>query len=239
MNRSQYLPYTAYTITPYPPQFGAPGYHNVPAMAPAQTIGSGTPVSYPPPAYNNFAPVQRSQQQPPQQQPHQNLSAWPYGGGYAPMAGQIEDIVSPSPNNMPTPPGHNPVNAIPGQMGSMMHHPASLPQVQDVFAPRQPSTSPFGTPMPNQMTQMSNGTSRMVGAYPPMPPGSQGSSPTIAVPQRPVDPAAILARPRMAAGFPPQQMSMQGGGVGFGGDNTMGMGVQGGNSGYSHFNMSP
>lgn len=208
-------------------------------MAPAQTMASGTPVSYPPPTYNNFPSMQQSQQQQPQQQPHQNLSAWSYGGGYAPMVGQIEDIVSPSQNNMPTPPGHNTVNAVPGQMGSMMH-PASLPQVQDVFAPRQPSSSPFATPMPNQMTQMVNGTSRMVGAYPPMPPGSQGSSPTIAVPQRPVDPSATLARPRMGGGFPPQQISMQGGGVGFGGsDPTMGMAVQRGHLGYSQFNMSP
>ncbi|KAM7190426.1 hypothetical protein V8F20_009709 [Naviculisporaceae sp. PSN 640] len=216
MNRSQYLPYTAYTIAPYPSQFGAPGYQNVPGKipAPAPGFGSATPLAYPPPTY-----IQQPHHHQRPAQAHQNLSAWPIGsatsmggGGYAPVAGQIEDIVSPplSMNALSHPPlpSRGQKNNLQGRIRGHIPngiHPSSLPQVQDVFAPRQPPPS-FGlpgTPMPMPLPMSVPGaTSRMVGAYPPMPPQnipqgtptssaastpnpahSQGSSPIVGMPQ--------------------------------------------------------
>lgn len=221
MNRSQYLPHTAYSITPYPPQFGAPGYHNVPAVAPtpAPGLGSATiPLAYPPPTY-----IQQPHHHQPPAQAHQNLSSWSIGnpasiggGGYAPVAGQIEDIVSPPLNSLSHPPA-----SLRGQKSNLQGrirghipngiHPSSLPQVQDIFAPRQPQPAfPLpGGPMSMQMAMSTPGaTSTMVGAYPPMPPQhtpqqtptssalstpspvhSQGSSPIVGMPQ----PMAIRA----------------------------------------------
>lgn len=196
MNRPQFLPYTAYMIPPYPPQLGpgVPGYNNGPPMTPPPGAGPATTqLAYLYPTYTQQFHVQQAPA-------HQ--SAWPSssstssttpggGGGYAPVAGQIEDIVSP-PNPMmnnsrnggttpfPLPPGkHHTTNRqnLPGRGRSHIPHgihPSSLPQVQDVFAPRQPQPqpstgSPFeavGMPVPMSVPAAA---SRMVGAYPPMP----------------------------------------------------------------------
>ncbi|KAK3314076.1 hypothetical protein B0H66DRAFT_630426 [Apodospora peruviana] len=230
MNPSQYIPYTAYTASPYPPRFGAPGYQNIPAMAAAQ----GTPVAYPPPAFaGGYPPNQQKPQQQyvhPQQLQISPSSPWQYG--YAPVAGQVEDIVSPgsSAGGMQTTP--TPVHAHPSRgmpMGAT--HPSSMPQVQDVFAPRQSAHSPYGqVQMP---TQMPNGNSRMVGAYPPL---QAPTPPIIAMPQRPMDTVAQLM---INAGFPPpragggQQVMM--------GADSGGMGhlQQGEGGGYNNFSLSP
>ncbi|KAM7184101.1 hypothetical protein V8F33_013204 [Rhypophila sp. PSN 637] len=250
MNRSQFVPHTAYTITPYHPRFGVPGYHNVPAVA------SATPLAYPAPTY-----IQQPHHHHQVQQP---LYASPYGGStsvgaYAPVAGQIEDIVSPPPNSHPSPPGkHHMSGRARGHIPNGIH-PSSLPQVQDVFAPRQPQqqsmATPFGAPMPISMPAPS-GTSRMVGAYPPTPqqpqqqlgtiPGtigtpspvhSQQSSPTMGMPHGAHDLIKMQGRHQMrTSDFPPPQsganMTMMG----------MGMVQLAGNGpgpGYGQFTTSP
>ncbi|KAM7218011.1 hypothetical protein V8F06_006546 [Rhypophila decipiens] len=251
MNRSQYVPHTAYAITPYHPRFGAPGYHNVPATAPA------TPLAYPAATYI---------QQPHHHQVQQPLYASPYGGGhsvgaYAPVAGQIEDIVSPPPNSHPSPPGkHHMSGRARGHVPNGIH-PSSLPQVQDVFAPRQPRqqsmAAPFGVPMPISMP-VPGGTSRMVGAYPPMPqqpqqqpgmiPGAMGtpspvhsqqSSPTMGMPHGAHDLINMQGRHQMrTSGFPSPQpgtdMTMMGVGIVQLAGNGPGQGY-----GYGQFTTSP
>ncbi|KAK3939195.1 hypothetical protein QBC46DRAFT_438377 [Diplogelasinospora grovesii] len=163
MNRSHYLPHTAYTISPYPPRLGAPAYQPMPAAALPPAPFSQSPIAYPPTTYNQSMPVNMMQPSHSSNQWTTNVS--PFGAaGYTPMAGQVEDIIgSPPPGSLAgtqSPPGMGTTTRMPMSMASMqalsmttplsmpmpmpvMHHPhphpSSMPQVQDVFArPSQP-----------------------------------------------------------------------------------------------------
>lgn len=210
MNRSRYVPPTAYPINPYSQQPFGP----VSSASGMQGMMPAPPLAMPSQPYSN------------QQQPGMGQSPVQSQMSPSPMWSSnfngpiIEDLCAPPPPFfVGLPSASPPLNALPPRMAiAGMPHPAALPQVQNVYGIHQPTPHPFAQPppmhhpagQPGQGHMGAMPSARVVGSYPPYAaqPGPAGGVPVPPFPQRPAAAMMGVGAPRLEAmattttGFP-------------------------------------
>ncbi|KAK4131310.1 hypothetical protein BT67DRAFT_161178 [Trichocladium antarcticum] len=123
MNRSRYVPQTAYSISPYAQQYGP---------APASQFTA----MMPPPQQTLAMPSSTYNPQPSMGVGHSPSSIWtPSFAAHGPI---IEDLCAPPPPHLAGLglSGSPPMGSLPPRMAALqtqMHHPGAMPQVQNVY----------------------------------------------------------------------------------------------------------
>ncbi|KAK4238605.1 hypothetical protein C8A03DRAFT_33357 [Achaetomium macrosporum] len=206
MNRSRYIPPTAYSINAYQPYGVVPTQSQMqPGMMPSQPMGLPPQATYSNPQQHQ-SPVQASLS------PN---AMWTANFANGPI---IEDLCAPPPPPPPiaipsAPPPHMRMHAA-HTMGPM--HPGAMPQVQNVYGVRQPVPHPAYAQgaFPGQPMQGIPAT-RVMGTYPPYVGVGQPQPQPQSVVQHPTYPvppnaAAMMGRPRLETGFPSAPVSAGG-----------------------------
>ncbi|KAH6623410.1 hypothetical protein F5144DRAFT_595587 [Chaetomium tenue] len=209
MNRSRYVPNPVYSVNPYQQQ-QQQQYGAIPQQAQLQGMMPGQAMSMHPSAYGSPPPGVGHSPMQTSMSPNTN---WAANFANGPI---IEDLCAP-----PPPMGMHaspPMNGMHPRMAMGPMHPGGMPQIQNVYGLRQPTPHPFAPqgmhPGPGQPTTMQGMPSaRVMGTYPPYTGQQHGIG--IVYP-RPMDPNAMMVRPRLETAFANPVPTGPGGNAGLG-----------------------